>query len=311
MPDSTVPYVGLDVAKQQLDYALDDTRQGKVPNTPAGHAALLALLRPLGPVRVVCEASGGYHSMIVAALLAAGIEVCVAPPGRVRHFARATGQAAKTDPLDARLLRRFGQQCQPRLCTPPDPARAHLRELLDHRRVLLEQRVATENRQAFAGTTVARLLKKHLRFLDQQLAAVEQLLKQHLAAHPALLAHSERLQQLTGIGPISAWTLLAHLPELDEATDKELAALVGVAPYARDSGAHSGQRRISGGRAEVRRVLHLAARSAREHNPILRAFGDRLESRGKPYKVVIVAITRKLLIVARRLCTDPNFVLAT
>lgn len=309
MPDATVNYIGVDVAKSQLDYALDDTRLGVVPNTSAGHSALITLLRPLGPVRVICEASGGYQQRLVAALLAAGLEVCVVPPGRVRHFARATGQLAKTDPLDAQLLRRFGQHCQPRLVVPADAARTALREWLDLRRALVEERVAWENRQALAGTATQALFKKHLKFLDKQIAAVEQRIKQQLAAHPLLQTQSERLQQLSGLGPVSAWTLLAHLPELAEGTEKELAALVGLAPYARDSGRHAGHRHISGGRAEVRRVLHLAARCARIHNPILRAFADRLEQRGKPYKVIITAVSRKLLLVARRLHTDPNFVL--
>jgi transposase len=310
MPDPLIPYVGLDIAKLTLHYALDEQHAGVVPNTPAGHTALIALLPPQRPLRVVCEATGGYERAVLTALQSVGIETCIVFPQRVRHFARAVGCAAKTDAIDAQVLRRFGEQCQPRVGAPPDPARTALRELLEQRRALLEQQGACENRQRFASPDLIRLINKQLQFLDKQLTEVEQLVRAHLAKHPVLLAHSQRLQQITGIGPICAWSLLAWLPQLSEANNKELAALVGVAPYAHDSGQHTGKRHTAGGRAEVRRVLHMAARSARLYNPILRAFGDRLESRGKPYKVIITAISRKLLIVLRRLATDPDFVLA-
>lgn len=311
MPANPVQYVGVDVSKRTLAYALTATTAGQVANTAEGHRQLLATLRPVGAVRVIVEATGGYQDALVAALWAAAIEVSVVPPGRVRHFAKALGLRAKTDPIDAQLLRRYGEHFAPRLTPPTAAAVARLRQWLEARRALVEQRVAWQNRQEVAGKILQRVCGQQLALIERQLIRIEAQIRQEVAAEATQAAQAQRWQQVCGIGPICAWSLLAWLPEIHEAAPNELVALVGLAPYPDDSGQHSGPRHIAGGRAEIRQVLHMAARSAREHNPILREFGDRLEQHGKPYKVIITAISRKLLLLLQKLAVDPNFALAS
>jgi transposase len=311
--ESTKPdqahYAGLDIAKDRLDYALPDTRAGHAPNTSEGHEHLLTLLRTFPSVRVVCEASGGYERAIVATLLAAGLEVCVVQPGRVRAFAHAEGLLAKTDPIDAALLRRFGQAMQPRLAVPSDPAAATLRELLEHRRALTEQLVAVGNRLELAGQTLRTLLERQERFLRKELSSLEEMIQTHIDRAPTLRDKAGRLRQLQGVGPILAATLLGYVPELGQIDSAQLSALIGVAPFARDSGQNSRARHVRGGRAVVRHVLYMAAVAATRHNPVLGAFYARLVAAGKPKMVCIVAVMRRMLGVLNRLLADPHFAL--
>ena len=310
MPDSTErTYVGLDIAQAQLDYALDERTCGRCPNTPAGHAALVAQLQRLPAPRVVCEASGGYERPVVAALLAARLEVCVVHPGRVRAYAYAEGLLAKTDRIDARLLGRFGRHIALRPAVAPDPALLVLRDLLDRRRDLLARRDLVAAQARTAQPTLAGYLSHEQAFLGQELAAVGQAIAQAGAAE-ALHAKAARLQTLQGVGPVLAATLLAYLPELGTLSDPQLAALVGVAPHARDSGESTRPRHIRGGRPAVRRVLYMAAVTAARANPVLAPFYQRLRARGKPAKVCLVAVMRKMLAVLNRLLADPDFTLA-
>jgi transposase len=311
--ESTTPeqanYAGVDVSKDRLDYALPDERSGHVANTALGHARLLTLLRAFERVRVVCESSGGYERALVAALLHAGLEVCLVQPGRVRAFAHAEGLLVKTDPIDAALLRRFGEKMHPRLSVPTDPAAVTLRELLEHRRALSDQLVAVENRLALAGPTLRTLLERQRSFLKKELAAVEALIDVHIEQEPGLRAKAARLQQLQGVGPVLAATLLGYVPELGQIESAQLAALIGVAPFARDSGTLRRARHVRGGRAPVRHVLYMAAVAATRFNPVLRAFYQRLVAAGKPKMVCLVAVMRKMLGVLNRLLADPNFAL--
>jgi transposase len=310
--ESTKPetnYAGLDIAKDRLDYELPDGTAKSVPNTPPGHGELIARLRRHRGVRVVCEATGGYERAVVAALLAAGLEVCVVQPGRVRAFAQAEGLLAKTDRIDAGLLRRFGAAMQPRLAVPADPAATTLRELLEHRRGLSEQLVRTENRLALAGPTLRRLLEREERFLREEIATVEKLIAQHIDDDPTLRGKAERLRQLQGIGPVVAATLLAYVPELGQIESAQLSALIGVAPYPRDSGHTQRPRHVRGGRGPVRHVLYMAAVAATRHNPVLRVLYQRLRAKGKPARVCLVALMRRMLHIANRLIADPNFAL--
>lgn len=310
--ESTTPeanYAGLDIAKDRLDYALSDERAGHVSNNADGHARLLTLLRGFASVRVVCEASGGYERAVVAALLGAGLEVCVVQPGRVRAFAHAEGLLAKTDAIDAALLRRFGEKMQPRLAVPADPASATLRELLEHRRGLSDQLVAVGNRLELAGKTLRSLLERHERFLQKELSAVEAMIETHIKQEPTLREKAARLRQLQGVGPILAATLLGYVPELGQIDSAQLSALIGVAPFARDSGQTFRPRHVRGGRAVVRHVLYMAALAATRFNPILAAFYARLLAAGKPKMVCLVAVMRRMLGVLNRLLADPQFVL--
>ncbi len=310
--ESTKPepsYVGLDVSKDRLDYTLDGATAASVPNTAAGHARLVQRLRRVPAARVVCEASGGYEREVVAYLLTTGLEVCVVQPGRVRAFAHAEGLLAKTDRIDAGLLRRYGQKMQPRLALPTAPAAAVLRELLEHRRQLSDQLVATNNRLGLAGTTLRPLLERQQAFLQKELAVVDQLLEQHIAHDDDLRGKAARLRELQGVGPVLAATLLAYVPELGQVDAAELSALVGVAPFARDSGRTQRARHVRGGRGVVRRVLYMAAVAAIRCNPILGAFYARLRATGKPAAVCLVAVMRKMLGVLNRLIAEPHFVL--
>jgi transposase len=308
-PAPEAHYVGLDIAKDRLDYTVDGTRCDHVPNTAAGHRRLLDILRPLHHVRVVCEATGGYERAIVATLLLAQIEVCVVNPGRVRAFAHAEGLLAKTDRLDAQLLRRFGQRVQPRLHAPMDPAAIALRELLDYRRQVSDQLVAVRNRLTLAGAILRTRLEGQVKFLEQELSEIERLIREHIDHDDTLRRKAARLRELQGAGPVLTATLLAYVPELGMIESPQLSALIGVAPFARDSGRSQRARHVRGGRGVVRHVLYMAAVSATRHNPVLAGFYARLVAAGKPKPVALVAVMRKMLHVLNRLLADSHFVL--
>lgn len=309
-PKTEATYVGLDVAKDRLDYTMDGSQCAHVPNTAEGLHELTEVLGKLHPpARVVCEATGGYERAAVAALLLAKLEVCVVNPGRVRAFAHAEGLLAKTDRLDAQLLRRFGQKVQPRLHAPMDQAAVTLRELLDYRRQVSDQLVATRNRLPLAGPVLTGLLGSQIEFLEGKLTEVDRLIRQHIDQDDDLRGKAERLRQLKGVGPVLAATLLAYVPELGQIEDKSLSALIGVAPFAHDSGQSHRARHVRGGRAVVRHVLYMAAVAATQHNRILGDFYRRLRDNGKPAVVALVAVMRKMLRVLNRLIADPHFVL--
>lgn len=308
-PTVEATYVGLDVAKDRLDYTVDGIRCDHVPNTAAGHARLLAALKPLRAVRVICEATGGYERAIVAALLLAKLEVCVVNPGRVRAFAHAEGLLAKTDRLDAQLLRRFGENVRPRLHAPMDQAAVTLRELLDYRRHVSDQLVAARNRLELAGPVLRARLEGQVTFLENELADTDRLIEDHIDHDDTLHRKAARLRELQGAGPVLTATLLAYVPELGEIESPQLSALIGVAPFARDSGRSHHARHVRGGRGVVRHVLYMAAVAATRHNPVLRSYYARLVAAGKPKLVALVAVMRKMLHVLNRLLADPNFVL--
>lgn len=310
MPTTEATYVGLDVAKDRLDYTVDGIRCDHVPNTSKGHQRLLDMLKPIRGVRVICESTGGYERAIVAALLLAKLEVCIVNPGRVRAFAHAEGLLAKTDRLDAGLLRRFGEKVQPRLRAPMDQAAVILRELLDYRRQVNEQLVAVGNRLDLAGTVLRARLNAQIEFLEKELAETDQLIEAQISQNEILRRKAARLRELKGAGPVLAATLLAYVPELGEIESPQFSALIGVAPFARDSGRSHRSRHVRGGRGIVRHVLYMAAVAAIRHNPILSGFFARLVAAGKPKLVALVAVMRKMLHVLNRLLADPNFVLA-
>ena len=310
MPETaSVAYVGLDIAEARLDYCIGENDEGSCVNRSEGRQQLIQRLKQLARPRVICEASGGYEKVVVAELLAAGIEVCVVQPGRVRAFAYAEGLLAKTDRIDARLLRRFGQKVTLRLAEPVNAAAATLRELLEHRRQLTEQRSEVEGRLRLAGPTLTKLLHEQLRFLQQQIDTVEKMIREHIEQDSDMHQKARRLQEMKGVGPVLAATLLAYVPELGNIDSAKLSALIGVAPHPDDSGTTPRPRHVRGGRAQVRHVLYMAAVAAARHNPILAAFYQRLKSRGKPAKVCLVAVMRKMVCVLNRLIEDPQFVL--
>ena len=311
MPEQdTRDYVGLDIAKSQLDYAITDADEARIDYTDAEVKQWIEKLRRLPRPCVVCEATGGYERRVVQALVGAGIEVCLVMPGRVRAFARAEGLLAKTDRIDARLLRRFGQKMVPRSYCLAAPEVKELRGLLDYRRLVVGQLAELCSRREVAVDVLQRLLASHQKMLEKALEKTDTRIATHLKKNAELHAKSQRLQEVTSVGPVLAATMLAHVPELGQLTDKTLSAVIGVAPHPQDSATTSRPRHVRGGRGIVRRVLYMAAVCAARFNPTLKIFYQRLRAAGKPAKVAIVAVMRKLLCLLNRLLADPNFVLA-
>ena len=255
--------VGIDVSKAQLDVAVEPSGESwTAPNDGAGVAALVTRVRHLAPHLVVLEATGGYEALAVGALGAAGLPVVVTNPRQVRAFARAVGQLAKTDRLDARVLARFGVQVQPEARPLPEAAVQLLDALLGRRRQLLAMLTAEKNRLERAAGQVRRSINAHIRWLERQLADLDADLDAHVQASPVWRAKEDLLRSVPGIGPVASRTLLGALPELGALSRKQVAALVGVAPVARDSGTWRGRRAVSGGRAPVRTALYMAAVTA-------------------------------------------------
>jgi transposase len=298
-------FVGIDVAVDRLDVHL---RPGGLAwaaaNDPAGQAAVAARLAALGVALVVVEASGGYERPLVAELAAAAVPVAVVNPRQARDFARAVGQLAKTDALDAALLARYGEAVRPAPRPLPDAEARQLADLVARRRDLVGMQAAEKQRLGRASGPIRADIEAHLAWLRGRLAELERRIAALVAANAAWAATAALLASAPGVGPVVAATLLAGLPELGKLTRQEVAALVGVAPLNRDSGRMRGTRGCRGGRAEVRRVLYLAAGTAVQHNPTLRAFRERLLKAGKPPKVALVACLRKLLTILNAMVRD-------
>jgi transposase len=298
-------FIGIDVAKAQLEFACRPSGEtGGVPNEERGIAELVARCRTLAPMLVVCEATGGYEAALVAALATAGLPVVVANPRQVRDFAKATGQLAKTDAIDARILALFAERVRPEPRPLPDEAVEALDALLTRRRQLVEMLTAERNRLLVARAPVRRDLQQHIRFLERRLREADDDLHTAVKASPLWRVKDDLLQSVPGVGRVVSLTLLAELPELGRLSHKEIAALVGVAPLNRDSGTLRGKRLVYGGRAPVRAVLYMAALVASKCNPVIRAFYQRLRAAGKPTKVALTACMRKLLTILNAIARD-------
>ncbi len=295
--------LGIDVARDDLEVAVYPTDAGwRVPNTPAGHARLIRWAQTHHPARLVLEATGGYERAVDAALYAAGLPVVVSNPRQVRDFARSRNILAKTDHVDAQVLARFAAEVQPPLRPRPSAASQELHALVTRRRQLLTARVAEQQRRPLASPVVRADIDANLAWLAQRLAALDAQIAAALQADAALRARAAWLQSIPGIGPTASATLLAELPELGSLSRRQIAALVGVAPFNRDSGTWRGRRSIWGGRASVRAVLYMATVAATRANPVIRAFYRRLVAAGKPSKVALTACMRKLLVFCNALC---------
>jgi transposase len=294
-------FVGIDVAKAELVVAVRPSgERWTEANDEAGVQAMAERLRGLGPELIVCEATGGYELLAVGALLGAGLPVVVVNPRQVRDFARATGELAKTDRLDAEVLGLFADRVRPAVRPLPDAAAHELAGVLARRRQLLEMLQAEHNRlgQVFSrGKAVARSLKQHIAYLERELARTDAGLGELIRRTPAWRERDDLLRSVPGIGPVVSYTLVADLPELGQLTRREIAKLVGIAPVSRDSGTMRGRRFVQGGRSQVRAVLYMGALVAVRHNPAIRAFYQRLVNAGKPKKLALVACMRKLLTI--------------
>ena len=291
-------FVGIDVAKDELVIAERPSgRTWSVPNAPAALTKLATELAQLTPVRVVLEATGGYERAAVAALHAAAVPVVVANPRQVRHFARSLGQLAKTDALDAAVLAQFAEAVALPVRAPLDAATQELDGWVERRGQLVQQLGAERLRLASAHPNVRPRVVRHIEWLEEELAAVEQQIAEHLAESSALAEKAALLDSVPGIGAVTAAMLVAQVPELGRIEPKALAALIGVAPLNRDSGKLRGKRGTWGGRAAVRTALYMPTRTACRHNPVIRAFYRRLIDAGKPPLVAVIACMRKLLTI--------------
>jgi transposase len=296
--------VGIDVSKAQLDVAVVPTNERwQVANDEAGIQQLVERVALLQPERVVLEATGGYELPALAALACAAIAAVAVNPRQVRDFAKAIGQLAKTDRLDAHVLAQFAAVVKPTVRPLPDAATRELAGVLARRRQLIEMRTAENNRLSMALEAVRPEIREHVRWLDKRISQLDHDLRDRLRASPLWREKDNLLRSVPGVGPVLSLTLLADVPELGTVSHRTLAALVGVAPFNRDSGARSGPRRIWGGRAAVRAALYMAACTAARHNPVIRALYQRLLASGKRKKVALVACMRKLLSICNAIVT--------
>jgi len=295
-------FVGIDVAKAELVISTQPTEaRWTVANDERGVRTLVERLRALAPELIVLEATGGYELLAVAGLAAAALPVVVVNPRQVRDFAKATGQLAKTDRIDADILARFADKVRPAVRPLPDAEAQELEALLTRRRQLLEMLQAERNRlgQVFGRGkhAVKKSLTTHIAFLERELKITDTDLGETVRNSPAWRERDELLQSVPGVGPVLSRTLLADLPELGRLSRRAIAKLVGVAPLSRDSGTMRGRRFVQGGRANVRAVLYMAALVATKRNSVIRTFYQRLVATGKAKTLALVACMRKLLTI--------------
>ena len=299
-------YVGIDVSKEKLDVHVAPSGEAfAVGRHAEGLAALIARLAALAPALVAIEATGGYESVAAAALASAGLPVVVVNPAQVRHFARAVGQRAKTDPIDAQVIARFAEATRPAVRALPDEATRLLADLVARRRQIID--MMTAERQRAARSSMVRLKKSAARLiaaLEKELAELDRDIDDSVRGSPVWREKEDLLASVPGVGPITARTLLAELPELGRLTARQIASLAGLAPYPRQSGQWRGRSMIEGGRKAVRSVLFLAALAAGRYNPHLKLFRDRLIAAGKPKMVAAIAVARKLLTILNAIIRD-------
>lgn len=298
-------YAGLDIAKATLQLHLQNTHH-VLANNPTGYAALLQQLGAVGPVQLICEATGGYEKGVVAACHTAAQPVSVINPARVRHFALAQGQRAKNDPIDAGVLTAYGTALGPAPTPATNPVRDELRALVQWRDHLKDQLMRTRQTSEHGlPPYVARQQKKLVAHLEKQMAAVAQECQEALARAPQIQEQIRALAALDAVGTITALSVLSHLPELGTLNRQEAAALAGLAPWVRQSGPWEGQRHIGGGRATVRRALYMSAVGlARMKTTTLGKFYAHLRAAGKPAKVALTAVMRKLLLQMNRVLKE-------
>ncbi len=291
-------FVGIDVSKAQLDVAVRPTgKRWTLPYDQTGIEGLIPQIVDLEPALVLLEATGGLELPLVAALAAAALPVVVVNPRQVRDFAKATGTLAKTDTLDAGVLAHFADAVRPEVRPLKDAETQVLNSLTARRRQVMTMLVSEKNRLGSAIGAVSPRIEAHIAWLEQELSDLDKGLRQTLRRSPVWREKDDLLRTVPGVGEQLSLTLLANLPELGTLNRRQIAALVGVAPYNRDSGALRGKRAVWGGRSRVRAVLYMGALVASRHNPAIRDFYQRLLAAGKPKKVALVASMRKLLVI--------------
>jgi transposase len=298
-------YVGIDISKANLDAAIgQEGETWQAANTARGIQATVKRLQTYDPRLIVVESTGGLEKPLVKALQAADLSVAVVHPGRVRKFAAGIGFLAKNDRLDARLLAWFAFAAHPHPKPQPNPANEALSELVRRRNQIVEMLTAERNRRSTCPDSMKEALEEHIAWLTAERDRLTSEIETMLSAKPEFHEKDAVLQSTTGVGPILSATLLSNLPELGIYSHKQIASLVGVAPFSKDSGRFHGKRRIKGGRSGVRNVLYLGTLSAIRYNPVIRAPYQQLTDRGKLAKVAIVACMRKLLVILNAMIRD-------
>lgn len=298
--------IGIDVSKDRLDVATTSPSLGRfsVLRDPDGLADLVVRLAPLGAERIVMEATGGLETVVVAALAAAGLPVVVVNPAQVRAFAQALGQRAKTDPIDAAVIARFAAATRPPVRPLADAQTEALADLVTRRRQIVAMIAAEHQRLQRASSRMAKSIRRLLKALEKELGDLDRDIDASIRRSPNWLAKVDLLTSVPGVGPQIARTLVAELPELGSLDRRQIAALVGLAPWTRQSGRWRGKSFIGGGRAGVRSALFMGALVAARHNPALKAFRDRLLAAGKSKLVAIIAVARKLITILNAIVRD-------
>ena len=306
MDEPRTVFVGIDVSKDRLDIHLRPSSEAfYVSRNSKGLGTLVDRLSSLPVALVVLEATGGFEATVAAALAGAGLPLCVVNPRQIRDFARAMGRLAKTDALDAEVIALFAERVRPQARPLPEPERRQFAELVSRRRQILEMiGMETNRRGQAADKYLTKRLDRHIAFLEKELADIDDGITQAIKASPAWSEAETLLKSVPGIGDVTARTLLAELPELGTIDRHQLAALVGVAPLNRDSGLMRGRRTIAGGRTSVRSALYMAALTAIRRRSPFRALYERLTARGRPKKVALVAVMRKLLVILNAILRD-------
>jgi transposase len=298
-------YVGIDVSKATLDFGVGRSGQSfQCKNDHTGIRQAIQQLTTLNPTLVVLESTGGLERLVMEQMFSVGIPFSLVNPGRVRYFAKAKGFKAKTDVIDAHILADFGEATQPRRTILPSEKEQRLSMLTTRRRQLLEMRTAETNRKSSAPKMVQELIDQTIAFFNQQMAKLDEDIDVLTRNDPEFNAKCEILQSCKGVGRVTAATLIGDLPELGKLNSRQIAALVGLAPFNVDSGFKVGKRMVKGGRCDVRGVLYMAALSAVRFNPVLKAFYQRLLEKGKPKKVALVACMRKMIVILNAMIRD-------
>jgi len=309
MKDTAEIFVGIDVSKDWLDIVVLPSSEHEQISYDAKHVReLVTRMTEANPVRIVLEATGGYEVRVAAALSDAGLPVCVINPRQGRDFAKATGELAKTDRVDARILALFGKSLRPPLRALPDAQSRQMREVIDRRGQIVESLQAEKNRlQRVESKSVKASLRSHIRYLERQLSKMNDSLAELIKTNPAWQENVDLLTSVPGVGQLTAAQLTIMLPEIGTMGPKQIAKLVGLAPLSRDSGLRRGSRSIWGGRAKVRKTLYMPTLVATKKNPVISALYNRLLERGKPKKVALVACMRKLLTIANAMIRDRTY----
>lgn len=291
--------IGIDVAKATLDLHVLPTGQTQtLPNTQAGHEQLKKLLPRPATCLIVLEATGGFEREVVADLTDAGYRVAVINPKRARDFAKALGLLAKTDRIDAKVLALFAEKVQPAPSVKTPEKQAEIQQLVARRRQLIDLKTQESNRWDVTHAKAARTsIQAVINTLEAEIRGIEKAIETLLESDDDWQHKIQLIQSVPGLGAVTATTVIADVPEIGKLNRQQISALIGLAPFNRDSGAMKGKRSISGGRKSVRCVLYMAAIAARRSNPVIKAFANRLAQHGKPFKVIITACMRKLLVI--------------